>query len=63
MAAARPSKTAKVPSDEETRVVSVVDRTKRIASMLDRWEAEDVSDEPDWDVDEVGRIQLRPTKA
>ncbi|WP_394843625.1 hypothetical protein [Pendulispora brunnea] len=34
--AARPSKTVKTPSDEDTRVVSVIDRTKRIASMLDR---------------------------
>lgn len=41
------------------RVLPHVDRAKRIAAMLDRWEAEDVSDEPDWDVHDVGRVALR----
>jgi hypothetical protein len=27
--------------------------------MLDRWEAEDVADEPDWDVTAVEPLKLR----
>jgi hypothetical protein len=32
------------------------EQAARVAAMLDRWAAEDVSDEPDWDVDQVERI-------
>ena len=51
------------PAPEETRptrVVSVVERANRVAAMLDRWAAEDAGDEPDWDIDDAGRIALRP---
>jgi hypothetical protein len=51
-----------VRSAEEARrarVLPHVDRARRIAAMLDRWDAEDVSDEPDWDVLDVGRVSLR----
>jgi hypothetical protein len=27
--------------------------------MLDRWEHEEIVDEPDWDVDDVDRLALR----
>jgi hypothetical protein len=36
-----------------------VDRAKRVATMLDRWSAEDVTDEPDWEVSDVGPLALR----
>ena len=32
------------------------EQAARIAAMLERWTTEDVSDEPDWDVDQVERI-------
>lgn len=28
----------------------------RVGAMFERWAAEDVSDEPEWDVDQVERI-------
>jgi hypothetical protein len=33
-------------------------RATRIAAMLDRWAAEDVAAEPDWDVTSVERLHL-----
>jgi hypothetical protein len=29
------------------------ERSARVAAMLDRWAAEDVSDEPEWDVGDI----------
>jgi hypothetical protein len=45
------------------RLLPHVDRAKRIAAMLDRWDAEDVNvgdDEPEWDVGDVERVSIRP---
>jgi hypothetical protein len=41
------------------RVLPQVDRAQRIAAMLERWETEDVADEPDWDVATVESLRLR----
>lgn len=30
-----------------------------VVAMLDRWEAEDVGDEPDWDPGRIERLSLR----
>jgi hypothetical protein len=30
-----------------------------VLAMLDRWKAEDVGDEPDWDVSDIERLALR----
>jgi hypothetical protein len=35
------------------------ERATRIAAMLDRWAAEDVSDEPEWDVGDIQPMTLR----
>jgi hypothetical protein len=35
------------------------ERAARIAAMLDRWESEDVSGEPEWDVEDLEPIALR----
>lgn len=32
-----------------------IDRAGRVAGMLDRWEVENVGDEPDWEVSDVDR--------
>ena len=40
-------------------VLPLVDRTKRIVSMLDRWETENVADEPEWDVGDIEPLALR----
>jgi hypothetical protein len=40
-------------------VLPKVDRAQRIGAMLDRWEAEDVADEPDWDVTAIEPLKLR----
>lgn len=37
----------------------VAERAARVAAMLDRWAAEDVSGEPDWSVDDLEPIALR----
>jgi hypothetical protein len=44
-------------------VLPQVDRAQRIAAMLSRWEAEDVSSEPDWDVadNEPFKLRSRPS--
>ena len=46
--------------DEAASAKDLADRAERIAAMLDRWEAEDVSGEPEWNVDEVEPMTLRP---
>ncbi len=35
------------------------ERAARIAAMLDRWAAEDISDEPEWDVGDIQPMILR----
>lgn len=37
----------------------LAERAARIAAMLDRWEAEDVSSEPEWDVDDLEPMTFR----
>lgn len=48
------------PGDaQRTHVLPQIDRAQRIAAMLDRWEREEIVDEPDWDVDNADRLTLR----
>jgi hypothetical protein len=56
MASLRPTTPAGTvpPSSKETS-----ERVARIAAMLDRWAAEDVSGEPDWSVDDLEPMTLR----
>jgi hypothetical protein len=43
--------------------VPLVDRAKRIAAMLDRWENEEPANEPDWEVDDLEPLAVRaPSK-
>lgn len=35
------------------------ERAARIAAMLDRWAAEDVTDEPEWDVGDIQPMSFR----
>lgn len=35
------------------------ERAARIAAMLDRWAAEDVTGEPEWDVGDIQPMSLR----
>lgn len=37
----------------------MAERAARVAAMLDRWAAEDVSDEPEWDVGDIQPVTLR----
>lgn len=53
MASLRPTDPA--PSSAK----AMAERAARIAAMLDRWAAEDVSGEPDWSVDDLEPIALR----
>jgi hypothetical protein len=41
------------------RVLPQVDRTQRLAAMLDRWDAEDAGDEPDWDASDLEPLVMR----
>ncbi len=34
-------------------------RAERVRAMLERWAAEDVSDEPEWDVDDIEPMRFR----
>lgn len=61
MTARRSDRAEPVPEDvRRARVLPQVDRAQRIAAMLSRWEAEDVSGEPDWDVASIETLTLRP---
>ncbi len=42
-----------------SRVVAQANPALRIAAMLERWSAEDVSNEPVWDVRDIERVALR----
>jgi hypothetical protein len=44
-------------------VLPQIDRAQRLLAMLDRWEAEDVADEPDWDVATVEPLKLRSSSS
>jgi hypothetical protein len=37
----------------------MAERARRIAAMLDRWDQEDVSGEPDWNVEDLEPMTLR----
>jgi len=56
MASPRPTTPAGIapPSPGE-----MAERASRIAAMLDRWAADDVSTEPDWSIDDLEPITLR----
>jgi hypothetical protein len=34
------------------------EKAARIAAMLERWSREDISDEPDWEVDDPSRLSF-----
>lgn len=46
-------KPAERPSDSVR-----AEQAARIAAMFERWAAEDVSEEPDWDVEQIERIRF-----
>jgi hypothetical protein len=49
---------APVESALRASVLPLADRAARVASMLDRWNAEVIADEPDWDVADLSRLAL-----
>lgn len=52
--------TPRQTSDAETALRQErAERAARIAAMLDRWAAEDVTDEPEWDVGDIQPVTLR----
>jgi hypothetical protein len=50
----RPAKDLDAGSRQET-----ADRAVRVAAMLDRWDADDVSGEPEWNVEDLAPMTLR----
>lgn len=50
----RPAKDLDARSRQEAAV-----RAARVAAMLDRWEADDVSGEPDWSVEDIEPMTVR----
>jgi hypothetical protein len=51
-----------VPDDaRRARVFPHVDRAQRIAAMLTRWQAEDVSGEPEWNLAEIEPLSFERT--
>lgn len=50
----RPAKDVEKALREE-----MAERAARIGAMLDRWAAEDISDEPEWDVGDIQPMTLR----
>ncbi|MEC7518943.1 MAG: hypothetical protein VYE22_03705 [Myxococcota bacterium] len=38
------------------------EQARRFDAMIERWEAEDVEDEPDWSVEDVGPLNLRTVR-
>jgi hypothetical protein len=55
----KPSAAEKAEEQRRARILPHVDRASRIAAMLDRWEAEDVDGEPEWDAFDVERVGVR----
>jgi hypothetical protein len=45
----------KAPTPEQ----ELRERAVRVAAMLERWQEQDVSTEPDWDPERLERFQLR----
>ena len=45
------AKPAELPSE-----IIHAEQAARVTAMFDRWAAEDVSDEPEWDVDQVEQV-------
>jgi hypothetical protein len=43
----------------EAAAKDMADRAKRIAAMLDRWNSEDVSGEPEWNIEDLEPMMLR----
>jgi hypothetical protein len=41
----------------------MAERAARISAMLDRWNAEDISDEPEWSVEDLEPMKLRSAAA
>jgi hypothetical protein len=54
MAASPTGARQRAPSAEE----ELADRAARVRAMLARWSAIDTSDEPDWDLGDVGPLDL-----
>ena len=54
----RPTKTFDATARKET-----AERGARISTMLDRWDSEDVSSEPEWDVEELAPTTFRRSTA
>ena len=52
------AKPADLPSD-----IVRAEQAARVAAMLERWAAEDTSDEPEWDVDQLEQIAFSPPPA
>ena len=50
----RPTKHADTTSPTE-----MAERAARVAAMLDRWDSEDVSGEPEWNVEDLEPMTLR----
>jgi hypothetical protein len=38
----------------------MAERARRIAAMLERWSGEDISSEPEWNVEDIEPMALRP---
>jgi hypothetical protein len=38
------------------------ERAARVAAMFERWSAEDVSGEPEWDADQISRVEFRASE-
>ena len=55
MASLRPTTPGTAPCSAK----EIAERAARIAAMLDRWAAEDVSGEPDWSVEDLEPIAIR----
>ena len=52
------AKPAELPSE-----VVRAEQAARVAAMFERWAAEDVADEPEWDVDQLEQIAFSPPPA
>ena len=52
------AKPAELPSE-----VVRAEQAARVAAMFERWAAEDVSDEPEWDVGQIQQIAFSPPPA
>ena len=46
------------PTPASSPPIERTEQASRIAAMLERWRTEEVSDEPDWDVDALERTSF-----